>query len=367
MPDTRTTLLVNNAPLSADDLEAVQSVTLREELGSQDRISVAVAMTTDNASGWSSPLDDLVAPRTPLTATIERGPATYTIDARTVSASWHLAPGGLSTLTVEALDRSVDMDREDRQEIWNLGDSAIAEKIFTRYGLAAQADSTPTGSDADVYSPQQNGTDWAFVKELAARNGFDVRVESINGVATGVFGRIDPLAAPQTALALGYGALGGEADAAVQLLAGHEVHVTRSVPGTSDTETAKDTGTGNAMGRISLGGASIVRTNTSDGTSVVSAQATATAIAERSAFGASLGFTLTAPDAPLVRARRTITIGGLGDTLNGLWLVKSVTHTINPGGHTQRVELIRNALGDLGAGGAAGALAAGARALAAAL
>jgi hypothetical protein len=206
-----------------------------------------------------------------------------------------------------------------------------------------------------------------LLKELAARNGFDVRVESIEGVPTGVFGRVNPVAAPQTVLALGYGALGGEATASVQLLAGHEVHVTRSIPGTSDTDSASDSGTGNAMGRTSLGGASVVRTNTSDGTSVASAQATANAIAERSAFGASLDFTLTAPDAPLVRARRTIAISGLGDTLDGLWLVKSVTHTINPGGHTQQVGLIRNALGDSGANGVAGALAAGVGALAAAL
>jgi hypothetical protein len=65
---------------------------------------------------------------------------------------------------------------------------------------------------------------------------------------------------------------------------------------------------------------------------------------------------------PLVRARRTVQVRGLGDLLSGKWLVKSVRHTISPAGHTQALSLSRNALGDQnppgGAGGLLGALSA---------
>jgi hypothetical protein len=74
-------------------------------------------------------------------------------------------------------------------------------------------------------------------------------------------------------------------------------------------------------------------------------------LAERTAFGASLLVTLTAPGMPLLRARRTVTIRGLGSLVSGLWLVKSVRHTITQGGHTQALTLTRNALGDSGAAG----------------
>jgi hypothetical protein len=60
---------------------------------------------------------------------------------------------------------------------------------------------------------------------------------------------------------------------------------------------------------------------------------------------------------PLLRARRTVTVAGLGEALDGLWLVRSVRHTITPGGHTQAVGLTRNALGKAASGGL-GALAA---------
>jgi hypothetical protein len=38
--------------------------------------------------------------------------------------------------------------------------------------------------------------------------------------------------------------------------------------------------------------------------------------------------------------------------------VRTVSHTVTPGGHTQALTLVRNALGSSGAGGAAGAAAA---------
>ena len=78
-------------------------------------------------------------------------------------------------------------------------------------------------------------------------------------------------------------------------------------------------------------------------------------MAERSAFGASLSVQLATADMPLVRARRPVTVAGLGEALNGCWLVRSVRHTINQGGHTQALELIRNALGESATAGVSAA------------
>lgn len=357
MPDTRTVVTVGGSPLTAQQLLLVQTVTLEESLGSPAKVSIAVTMETGPRSTWTSPLDALVAPAEPFTVEVSRGGTSCAVDARSVSASWSFAPGGASTLTVEGMDRSVELDRRDVQRLWqDTTDATIARTIFEDHGLTAQVDSTPTGADSDTYSPQQAATDWTFLKGLAARNGFDVYVESVDGVPTGMFRKIDPTAEPQARVALGYGEHGGRASASVQLLAGQEVHVTRSVPGTADTDVASDPGTGHAMGTRSLGGVTLVRTNAAAGMSVVDAATTATAMAERSAFGATLTVTLATPDAPLVRARRTLTVAGLGEALDGPWLVRSVRHTVTPGGHTQALGLVRNALGDPGAAGGLGGL-----------
>jgi hypothetical protein len=351
-------ITVDGAPLAAADLFRVQSVHIEEALGSQDKVSVVVAMLTDNVSGWTSPIDALVAPATPFGVTLARGDGSYSVDARSVSASWNMVPGGLSTLTVEGMDRSVEMDRRDVQKLWqDTTDADVARTLFEQYGFRAQVDATPVATDSNTYSPQQNATDWRFLKGLAGRNGFDLRVETVDGSVTGIFAKVDPLAAAEGSLDLGYGALGGPATASVQLLAGQEVHVTRSIPGTADTDVASDPGTGHAMAAISLGGATVVRTNAAAGVSVADAQTTARAMAERSAFAATLSATLTAPDAPLVRARRTMTVRGLGSRLDGLWLVKSVTHSVTQAGHSQAITFTRNAIGAADtAGGPAGGL-----------
>ncbi len=358
MPETRTTVTVNGSPLGTHDLDLIQSLSLEETLGGQDKVSLTAQLVTSDSSAWTSSLDPLVAPATPFHVTLTRGPDTVEVEARSVSASWQIAPGGTSTITVEGMDRSVELDRQDVQRLWqDTNDAAIAETLFSEHGIPAQVDSTPSGADSDTYSPQQSATDWAFLKGLAGRNGFDLHIESIGGVVTGVFKKVDVNAAPQAVLALGYGALGGNATASVQLLAGQEVHVTRTVPGSADVDAASDTGQGHAMGTRSLGGVTVVRTHTAGTVSVLDAQSTATAMAERSAFGATLSATLSSADSPLVRARRTVTVAGLGEALDGLWLVRSVRHTVTPGGHSQALGLIRNALGDPAAGGAAGALA----------
>ncbi|MEO6998299.1 MAG: contractile injection system protein, VgrG/Pvc8 family [Terracoccus sp.] len=361
MPETRTSVTVNGSPLGAHDLDLVQSLSVEESLGGQDKVSLTVQLVTSDRSGWTSSLDPLVAPASPFHVTLTRGRDSVEVEALSVSASWQIAPGGSSTITVEGMDRSVELDRQDVQRLWqDTNDAAIAETLFSEHGLAAQVDSTPSGADSDTYSPQQSATDWAFLQGLAGRNGFDVHVASINGVVTGVFTKVDVNAAPQSTLALGYGALGGAATASVQLLAGQEVHVTRTVPGTSDVDVASDRGQGHAMGTRSLGGVTLVRTHTAGTVSVLDAKSTATAMAERSAFGATLTVTLTSADSPLLRARRTVAVSGLGEALDGLWLVRSVRHTVTPGGHSQALGLIRNALGNPdaadGAGGMAGAV-----------
>jgi phage protein D len=357
MPETRTLVTVNGSPLSAQDLALVLNVTVEEALGSPAKASLTVAMRVDDRSGWTSPLDALVAPAVPFTVTVSRDGVSCIIDARSVSASWSISPGGLSTLTVEGLDRSVDLDRSDVQKVWhNTSDADIAREIFRKHQLTnTRIDPTPPAPNADIYSPQQSATDWTFLKSLADRNGFDLHLESGSDGVTAVFAKIDPTARPQTstALALGYGDLGGNATASVQLLGGQEVHVTRAVPDTTDADVAVDRGTGHAMGSRSLGGATVVHIHATTGLTVLDAQRTATAMAERSAFGGSLSTTLTAPSMPLLRARGTVTVGGLGEPLDGLWLVRSVRHTITPGGHSQAVGLVRNALGSSGGTGAA--------------
>jgi phage protein D len=361
--DTRVSIRVGGSPIADTDLSRVAAVTISEAMNSQTQVSIEVTSGADNASNWTSPLDSLVKAMAPFEVTLTRGSDSLTVPARAATATWSLQAGGLSTLTIAGLDPSADLDREERDRSWGgASDAEIARALLAPFG-PPQVGATAAAQGTDTYTPHQRSTDWAFLRTLAARNDFDVYLLSANGTLTGVFDKIDPLAKPQTSLDLGYGALGGTASVQVQLLAGHRVKVTHG-NGDGTQEIASNDGTGNAMGTQSLGGAITVLRDENDVPGTQSADEMARVLAEQSAFGAELSVTIDAPGMPLLRARRTVTVRGLGTLISGLWLVKSVRHTVTPAGHSQAISLSRNALGDSGAaGGLAGALAALAGAL----
>lgn len=357
MSDTSVKVTAEGTTLTAGDLSLIRSVDVSEAINAQTQVSLVIECTSDNASNWSTPLDSLIAPFAKFQVEIGRGSDSLVVPARATSASWSLRAGELSTLTVAGLDASADLDREEHDKSWGgMSDADIATALLAPVA-APRTGTTPQPDGTARFTPHQRGTDWSYLRTLAARNDFDVYVTSEHGTLIGVFDHVDPTAAAQTSLDLGYGALGGTASVQVQLVTGQRVRFTYGTDGRRDQQVAENDGTGNAMGTRSLGGATTVLRDANDLPGTQTADTAARVLAERSAFGASLSVTLTAPDMPLLRARKTVTVRGLGPLVSGLWLVKSVRHTITQGGHTQAVTMTRNALGDSSAGGAgAGAL-----------
>jgi len=86
---------------------------------------------------------------------------------------------GQTTIDVSGMDPSILMSLEEKIVAWpGLSDSQIAQQIVGAYGLDIQADDTPTVHDADVTTVLQRGTDIQFVRDLAARNGYEFYFET---------------------------------------------------------------------------------------------------------------------------------------------------------------------------------------------
>ena len=272
------------------------------------------------------------------------------VPARATSASWSLQAGGLSTLTVAGLDASADLDREERDRPGaGSSDADIASAL-----LAAGRASPRVGPDAGPgrhrpLHPAPARDRLGVPETLAARNDFDVYVTSENGRhvrrlrpgRTRSRGRRPPLD-------LGYGSLGGSANVQVQLVsrAAGDCSRTASAGEAAQQVARSNDGKGSAMGAQSLGGAATVLRDPSRRARPPDPGQGGPGPGRASAFGASMSVTLTAPDMPLVRARRTVRVRGLGPLVSGKWLVKSVRHTVTQAGHTQALALTRNALGD---------------------
>ncbi|WP_426503071.1 hypothetical protein ACPPVO_36375 [Dactylosporangium sp. McL0621] len=351
MSDTTMTITIGNTALTKYQRDRIHSVDILEAQDAQTQVSIVAEAEVGPLSNWTTPLDPLLARKQHqypvFTVRLERDRDTLTVLARPISALWSLTAGASSTLTVAGLDTSTDLDQVQVDKSWDgTSDSAIARTLL---GPNAKVIDTGPPDGGDRTPVRQLDTDWAFLRKLARRNNYDVYLEYSGDppVNHAYFGPIEYTAEKSWTLDLGYGALGGTATAQVQLMAGQHVRVAHAKDSTNGEQLlAENRVAVKPMGTRFLGDAVTVQLSANDAEGTQTPEHLAHVREDQSAFAATLTVTLSVPSMPLVRARRTVLVRGLGSVLSGLWLVKSVRHSISQGGHTQALTLVRNALGD---------------------
>jgi phage protein D len=338
---------VDGTPLAAGQLDALIEVSAEEATGEADAVTLTARTDATAAGEWVSPLDPLVVPRTPVVVEVARDGVSYRFEGTSAEAVWEIDAERGSRLTVKAIDAAADLDAEERVVAWpGTSDSAIAEAVFAGYGITPQVEATPPAADADVHVAIQRGTDWAFLRALAAKWGYELYVEVEAGLVVGHFHPVDPLAAPQGTLALGFGPAAVRARAEVQLTGGRQVTATRTPVLSDAAQTATDDGTEQAQGADPLGGQTGVLLAPTDLFGEVEPDAAARSLARAGAYGVTLSVDLDTDVAGLLlRARRTVEVAGLGSVLSGLYLVDRVRHVVTTAAHRQQGTLRRNALG----------------------
>lgn len=347
-----TTMLVQiaGAELAADDLEQLVEIQVEEATWEADAATLTARLEPTDDGEWLSVLDPLVTPRTPVVIQVSRGDVWYRFDGYSTEASWQIDAEGASRLTVKAIDRSLDLDAEEKIVGWpGSSDSEIATAIFASYGMSSVVTDTPDGPDPDVHVAFQRGTDWAFLRALAGKWGYVTYLDAAEHGVTGFFGPIDPTSDPQAELALGFGGDAYKVTVDGKLTAGHRVKASR-IPPLSDTPaTAESAGDDQAQGATTLGGSVTVLMTPSDMAGEVEPQQAADSLARRSAYGITLTAEIdTDRLGVLFRARKPVLVKGLGGTLSGRYLVEKVRHEITLGSHKQKLTLRRNALGVTG-------------------
>lgn len=347
MPDTRLLIEVDGTELSQEELEAVGQIVVEEALDEADAATLTASLEAQPDGEWTSLLDPLVEPRTSLVVQVAHGDSAYRFDGLSTDVSWHIDPTEASQLTVKAVDRTLELDLEEKIVAWpGNSDSSIAEAIFGEHGLDYEVEATPAGPDPDVHVVLQRGTDLAFLRSLAGKWGYAVFLEADEGRVVGHFHAIDPLADPQAELALGFGGTGAAADVTASLAAAPLVRATR-IPPLSDTpQSGESSGDDQAQGAIPLSGQTTLLLAPTDVEGEVEPLDVASGLARRSAFGVRLTAEIeTGAVGILLRARRPVLVKGLGASLSGQYLVERVRHDVTVERHRQNVTLVRNALG----------------------
>lgn len=350
MASTTLLLEIAGTEVSAEDLEKLAEIQVEEATWEADAATLSATVEPTDDGEWVSPLDALVAPRTPLVVQVSRGDAVYRFEGYSTEASWEIDAEGASKITVKAIDRSLDLDAEEKIVGWpGTSDSGIASAIFSTYGMSSVVSDTPDGPDPDVHVAFQRGTDWAFLRALADKWGYTTYLDATEFGVTGHFGPLDPTADPQAELALGFGGDAYKVTVEGKLTAGHKVKASR-VPPLSDSPTdGESAGDDEAQGATTLGGAVTVLLLPSDVDGEVEPQRVAESLAHRAAYGVTLTAEIdTDRFGVLLRARKPVLAKGIGSTLSGRYLVEKVRHEITMATHKQKLTLRRNAIGLLG-------------------
>jgi phage protein D len=350
-------LTIAGQPAPGELVSAIQRLEVEEHasMASLLRLTFAIAVE-DSGRGWTIIDEDLFPRLAELSLSIAVGNGQpepvltgYVIETRAVLSD---APQR-STFDVIAMDASVLMNLEEKVRAWpNMADSDIAEAIIGEYGLTPVVDSSqPTRQEDDVV-PLQRGTDIQFLRSLAERNGFDLFVTATAGGAEGHFHppRVDE--EPQGVLTVGFGGASNVAELTASFDALRPT-VARAAQLTADAGEA-ESAEADAVSLAELGGASLLgtaspRVSLLAGTGVAGTaelQTYVQGVVDRSAWAVRAeGELNTSRYQGVLRARRPVSVRGVGRVLSGTYYVERVLHAFTEEGYTQRFTLRRNALG----------------------
>jgi phage protein D len=275
----------------------------------------------------------------------------------------------LCYLEMRGMDATCLMNLEEKLTTWvGQSHSAIASQIFNDYGITPDVADAPTTHQQDGNTLLQRGTDLRFLKDLAARSGFECYVwVDDNGTVQGSFKPCDltPSALPPLAVQF-------EGETNVQYL---DVQVSGNPPlsfsgwhmnleDRTVEKIDKSDYEQNLLGKESL--IDVVKSKVEQLSIPVEGASRSyrgdTVFLDRSELDGALqgrqdrqGWFVRAKGivngeayGAAIRSRKVIAVKGLGTRYSGNYLVSSVRHVIAEGEYEQHVELVRNGWGVAG-------------------
>lgn len=222
-------VLLNDAPLGADAIGALGSVTVELNTDEPSTAALTFALNKDATGAWSLIDDGTFVPYAKLAVQVGFGSgagslgsalgglfgggsgadgltpvfAGYVVDVGTTIGG----EAASATLSVTASDPCVLLAGEEKVAAWpDQADSDIVAAILGGYGLAVDARATATVHAAATTTVVQRGSDLAFVRRLARRNGYEFYIAPDDaGTPTASFKPPQLDGTPQKTLAIQFG------------------------------------------------------------------------------------------------------------------------------------------------------------------
>ncbi len=260
-------------------------------------------------------------------------------------------------LEIWGMDASVLMDREDKLKAWpDKKDSDIATEIFRDdYKLKLEIEDTKVIHDKAVSTIIQRETDIQFLKRLALRNGYECFVEG----ETGYFRppQIDEEPQPVLACHFGDDTNVNSFSLEVNALAPTNVKMFQVDRSNKEVlEVAVESSNQPVLGSITANdllargmnpGQHYIAMNAATGTPEMTALCEGV-FHQAEWFVRGEGEIDANKYSHILKARRTVTIKGIGEFYSGVYYVTHVTHIFTQDSYTQQFRVKRNAISPTG-------------------
>ncbi len=176
MPSANINLLINDTRVNAGVIDLITRLEVRESDGDTTVAALRLKLTQQPTGAFSPVDDDLFVAGSKLAIEVAApGGLTQRLFEGVVT---HLRPHfeqieSNCYLEVLGMDPAVILDASDRTASYpDASDSEAAQEIFDRYQIPAIVEDTAARHKADHQLLVQRASDWAFLKMLAARNGY---------------------------------------------------------------------------------------------------------------------------------------------------------------------------------------------------
>lgn len=257
-----------------------------------------------------------------------------------------------SYLEVWGMDESVLMDREEKLKDWpNRKDSDIASEIFSNYGLTPEVEDTEVIHDEVLSTIIQRESDIKFLKRLARRNGYECFVQN----STGYFRQPVLNESPQKVLAAHFGNETNLSFFQAGLNALRPTIVEMSQLDSMTKEIRSVTIDNMEQNQLGQTLSSELIPSGVEPTGLYVKHALTTSQQEMKVLCQALydeaewllegeGEIISSLYQDVLRARRLVTIKGVGRTYSGTYYVTNVRHSFTQDGYTQHFKVRKNAL-----------------------
>jgi phage protein D len=358
VPDVGYRLALDGRPPDPVLLAAIEQIEVEDHADLADMLRLRIGVSVkEDGSGWTT-LDDGPFGRLAkikVEAAVGSSNAEALIEAHVIETSSELSnEPGRSVLNVVAMDPTVLMTLEEKIKPWpNMADSDIASAIFGDHGFTPDVEATQPSRDEVRHTMIQRGSDIQFLKQLAARNGYECFVElDASGTVTGHFHPPRVEETPQGTLSVNLGEATNvnSFSARFDMLRPVAAQVTGvDVEDQSDQPAEIESAALKPLGSSPAGADDRPRKVLLADTGLAVSgelQTYAQAVVDRSSFAVTAEGELNAVAyGGILRAKRPVLIRGAGRQFSGTYYVERVLHTFTPQGYTQRFSLRRNGLG----------------------